>query len=208
MSKAEKQEQKKRSHARVGAVLGVIAVSMLGAAYAAVPLYKIFCQVTGYGGTTKRADSGAEKILDRRIVVRFDANTRKDLHWKFTPVERTKTVRIGETTLAFYQATNLSDKPITGMASFNVAPQIAGSYFSKIECFCFTEQTLQPGQTVDMPVSFFVDPDIVNDPDARVLSEITLSYTFYRKDNPKKAAAVKSSGDGGAAQSTKAGQPG
>lgn len=181
-----------RSHGKVAVVLGMLAVSMLGAAYAAVPLYKIFCQVTGYGGTTKRADAGSEVILDRKIIVRFDANTRKGLHWKFEPVERKKTVRIGETTLAFFRATNLSDEPVTGMASFNVAPQIAGSYFSKIECFCFTEQTLQPGQTVDMPVSFFVDPEIVNDPDAKVLSEITLSYTFYRKELSDKAAAVKS----------------
>ncbi len=192
MSDTVKHNQLRQSHNKVAVILGGLAVSMLGAAYAAVPLYKIFCQVTGYGGTTKRAAAAPEKALNRTIIVRFDANTRRELHWKFEPVERTKTVRIGENTLAFYRATNLSDKVVTGMASFNVTPEIAGSYFSKIECFCFTEQTLQPGQIVDMPVSFFVDPDIVNDPDAKVLSEITLSYTFYLKDKEdKKAAAVK-----------------
>ncbi len=192
MSDAAKHGQPRRSHNKVAVILGGLAVSMLGAAYAAVPLYKIFCQVTGYGGTTKRAEAAPGKVLDRTIIVRFDANTRRELHWKFEPVERTKTVRIGEQTLAFYRAINLSDKVVTGMASFNVTPEIAGSYFSKIECFCFTEQTLQPGQIVDMPVSFFVDPDIVNDPDAKILSEITLSYTFYLKDKQdKKAAAVK-----------------
>ena len=177
-------------HGKVAMMAAAVAVLMLGAAYAAVPLYKIFCQVTGYGGTTQRAETGASKILDRKIIVRFDANVRKSLHWKFEPVERTKTVRIGETTLAFYRATNLSDKPVTGMASFNVAPEIAGAYFSKIECFCFTEQTLQPGQSVDMPVSFFVDPELVKDPDAKILSEITLSYTFYPKASKAKAADI------------------
>lgn len=151
---------------------------MLGASFAAVPLYQLFCQTTGYGGTTQRAAKLSSGAVDRMMTVRFDANVRQ-LGWDFAPEERTKKVRIGENTLAFFRATNTSGETLHGTAAFNVTPDIAGAYFYKIECFCFKEQTLGPGQSVEMPVSFYVDPSILDDPDARKLSEITLSYTFY-----------------------------
>jgi len=165
-------------HRRVAVACASVVLAMVGAAYAAVPLYKLFCQVTGYGGTTQRAAAPSAPPLEKKITVRFDANTSR-LPWSFAPVERTMDVRIGETSLAFYRAENTSDKPVTGMATFNVTPEIAGSYFYKIECFCFREQTLEPGQSVEMPVSFYVDAGILDDPDARRLTQITLSYTFY-----------------------------
>ena len=177
-----------RRHRRVASVLGGVVIAMIGMAYAAVPLYRIFCQMTGYGGTPQVAVKGADKILDRTITVRFDANVAPALPWSFTPKQRTMDVRLGETSLAHYSATNTSDKPMRGTASFNVTPDSAGPFFNKIECFCFTEQVLQPGQSVDMPVSFFVDPAIIADPDARKLSTITLSYTFHPMDKPSTAA--------------------
>ncbi|GER07286.1 cytochrome c oxidase assembly protein CtaG [Iodidimonas muriae] len=145
----------------------------------AVPLYEIFCQVTGYGGTTQRADAGDHVILDRVMSVRFDGSVDGDLPWKFHPVQNTQTVKVGDTALAFFEATNLSDEPITGSAAFNVTPYKAGLYFSKIACFCFTEQTLQPGETVQMPVTYFIDPDIADDKKLDDVTEITLSYTFF-----------------------------
>ena len=154
-------------------------VGMVGLSYAAVPLYRIFCQVTGYGGTTQAADSGSDVVLDKLVTVRFDANTARDMAWKFQPEQRQMTLRIGETGLAFYRATNPTSHTITGTATFNVTPLQAGSYFNKIECFCFTEQTLEPGASADMPVSFFVDPAIVDDPELEGVSTITLSYTFF-----------------------------
>ncbi len=172
-------------------VAGGVAVLMLGAAFASVPLYRLFCQVTGYGGTTQRAAKPADRILDRTITVRFDANVAPGLGWRFEPVVRTMDVRIGETALGLYRATNTSDRPLTGTASYNVTPDQAGVYFNKLACFCFTEQTLAPGETVDMPVSFFVDPALVDHADTRGLSQITLSYTFFPVAQPKDAAAAR-----------------
>ncbi len=167
----------------------VAAVAAMGAlTYAAVPLYQMFCQVTGFGGTTQRADAAPGVVLDRTVTVRFDSNVAKGLTWTFEPVQRTIDVKIGQEMLAFYRATNTSDKPVTGTASFNVSPESAGLHFKKVECFCFTEQTLQPGQSVEMPVSFFVDPEIVADNSAAWIREITLSYTFYPTDKPTAAA--------------------
>ncbi len=177
----------------MAAGLLVMAAVMLGAAYAAVPLYRLFCQVTGYGGTIRQASKPASVILQKRMTIRFDANVSPDLPWSFQPAVSKMDVRIGETTLAFYRAHNTSSKPVTGTAIFNVTPEIAGAYFNKLACFCFTEQTLQPGQTIDMPVSFFIDPAIMKDVDARVLSEITLSYTFYPSVTSKTKVAVKAS---------------
>ncbi len=168
-----------KSNLRVAVVAGGVALGMVGVAYAAVPLYQIFCQVTGFGGTTQRADASPEQILDQKITVAFDANVNSSLSWDFTPVQHSQTIRIGEQVLAFYKASNSGSKAVTGTATFNVTPVGAGAYFSKIECFCFSEQTLQAGETVDMPVSYFVDPDIVNDPDMKSVTTITLSYTFY-----------------------------
>lgn len=168
-------------------------LTVMGSLTAASPtLYRLFCQVTGYGGTTQRAIAPSDHIVDRVITVRFDANVSPDLHWKFVPVQPTMDVKLGENALAFYRATNLSDKPLTGTAAFNVSPDAMGLFFSKIACFCFTEQTLQAGQTVEMPVTFFVDPKMLEDRDTRHLQNITLSYVFYpvkHTANAKAAAA-------------------
>jgi len=163
---------------------------MLGMAYAAVPLYTLFCRVTGFDGTPQRAEKASGTVLDRVVTIRFDANVAPGLGWNFLPAQRKVDVKIGENTLAFYRAENTSSQPITGTATFNVTPEIAGSYFNKIECFCFTEQRLEPGQTVDMPVSFFIDPAIVEDESAGHLTQITLSYTFYRAEGTKAAAGA------------------
>lgn len=169
------------------------ALAVMGVAtYAAVPLYRMFCQVTGFGGTPMRAEKASETVVDRLITVRFDANVTPGMAWEFQPVQRTVTLKLGENALAFYKAHNASDKPMTGTASFNVSPDIAGAYFSKIECFCFKEQTLAPGESIDMPVSFFVDPSILEDRDAAHINEITLSYTFYPVKGGSAAAEVKS----------------
>lgn len=166
-------------HARVAVICGAIVVGMIGLSYAAVPLYQMFCRTTGFGGTTQVAIAPSDKVLDRTIVMRFDANISKQLKWKFEPIENKFDMRIGENRIAKYRATNISDHTTTGTAAFNVSPEAAGIYFNKIECFCFTEQTLKPGESVEMPVSFYVDPEIVNDPDANKITELTLSYTFY-----------------------------
>lgn len=169
--------------------LGLVA-GMIGLSYAAVPLYQIFCQVTGFGGTTQRAETYAERVLDRPMKVQFDANTNSALAWEFAPAQRQVTLKIGEKGLAFYRATNTSDRELTGTATFNVSPPSAGAYFSKVECFCFTEQTLQPGESVDMPVMFYIDPDIEHDQDLNALKTITLSYTFYPVTKPVKTTSV------------------
>lgn len=168
-----------RAHRRVGLRLAAIAAGMVGLAFASVPLYRIFCQTTGYNGTTQRASVAAGKVLERAVTIRFDANVSRALGWTFEPVQRTLEARIGETKLAFFRATNTTDKVLTGSAVFNVVPETVGIYFNKIACFCFTEQTLKPGETVDMPVSFFIDPAFAADADMTGVGEITLSYTFY-----------------------------
>ena len=163
---------------RTAAMMALLVLAMLGLAFASVPLYRLFCQVTGLNGTTQRAEA-APGAVDGQIGVRFDANVSGNLPWKFEPVEKRITVAPGGRTLASYKASNQVARPTTGRAVFNVSPAQAGQYFSKIECFCFTEQTLAPGQSVDMPVVFFVDPAIRDDPDIGSIDEITLSYTFY-----------------------------
>ena len=159
---------------------------MIGVAFAAVPLYRIFCQVTGFGGTPMRADS-APGAMAGTIGVRFDANINAALPWRFEPAERV-TIQPGAKTIVNYTAQNLVARPTTGRAIFNVSPAKAGQYFSKIECFCFTEQTLRPGEKVEMPVIFFVDPKIREDEATRAIDEITLSYTFYPVENPDSAS--------------------
>jgi len=168
---------------------------MLALAYAAVPLYQIFCQVTGYGGTVQRAEEASERIVDRKITVRFDANVARGMAWEFEPVTRSLELRLGENALADYQAFNPTSEPVSGTATFNVSPAAAGRYFNKIECFCFTEQLLGPGESAKMPVSFFVDPELENDPDTRKIQEITLSYTFFRIENADGVAAASDGGD-------------
>jgi cytochrome c oxidase assembly protein subunit 11 len=142
-------------------------------------LYRMFCSATGYGGTTQRVKANNEKVLDRTITVRFDGSVAPNLPWKFEPEVNKIDVKIGETSLAFFRATNMSDKPVTGRAAFNVTPEVLGSYFNKIACFCFDEQTLKPHQTVEMPVTFFIDSKMVDDPDTTILNDVTLSYIFY-----------------------------
>ena len=164
--------------------LGVVVV-MGSLAWASVPFYDWFCRVTGFGGATNVAEAGAGEVLDQTITIRFDASRERGMPWTFKPVEREMELRIGETGLAFYEAHNPTDEPIAGQASYNVAPYQAGAFFDKIECFCFTEQVLQPGETVLMPVSFYVDPAIVNDREGQYIHTITLGYTFYQIDLPE-----------------------
>lgn len=169
--------------------VGVVVV-MGSLAWASVPLYDWFCRVTGFGGATDVSEAGSDIVLDRTIKVRFDGSLERNMPWEFKPVERVMELRIGETGLAFYEAYNPTDKPIAGAASYNVAPYAAGGYFYKIECFCFEEQVLQPGERVLMPVTFFVDPEIVDDPEASRVPQITLSYTFHTIDMPEEQASL------------------
>ena len=168
----------------------VALVVVMGAlSWAAVPFYSWFCRVTGFAGTTQVATQGSDRVLEETVRVRFDANVMPDLDWTFRPMQREMTVRIGETAMAYYEAVNNSDQVVTGTASYNVSPDAAGYFFEKIECFCFTEQTLKPGERVEMPLTFFVSPDMVADRDAGRIRDITLSYTFFRSDQQKSAAA-------------------
>ncbi|CCV03653.1 Cytochrome c oxidase assembly protein ctaG [Mesorhizobium metallidurans STM 2683] len=180
--------KKKNTNRIVAGVCVAFFAGMIGMAYAAVPLYAMFCKVTGYGGTVKRATQQyADRVLDRDITIRFDANT-AGVPWQFQPVARSVTIKIGETTQAHYSATNKFSRATTGRATFNVQPELAGPYFNKVECFCFTNTTLKPGETLDMPVVFYVDPDIVNVPELKDLSTITLSYTMFPVEKKKPVA--------------------
>ena len=166
-------------------MLGILAV-MFGLTAYSETLYRIFCETTGYGGSTRVATATSGRVLDRMITVRFNADVASDLPWTFRPSQREVTVRIGERALAFYTATNNSDRPVTGQATFNVTPEKTGQYFNKLQCFCFEEQTLAPHQTVEMPVTFFVDPEIASNRNANDVREIILSYTFFRAANDGK----------------------
>ncbi len=175
------------SNVKTGFLAAGLAVSMVGVGFAAVPLYRLFCQVTGFGGTTMRVDAAQAAtvaVSNKTIVVRFDANQRGGLPWEFKPERPTDTVSIGAKDMSIYIAKNLSNEPVTGTATFNVTPALAGQYFNKIQCFCFTEQTLKPGEQVRMPVLFYVDPKIMTDPETKDIEEITLSYTFYPVEKP------------------------
>jgi len=154
-------------------------------AWASVPLYDLFCRVTGFGGTTSTSDQGSDVILDQIMTIKFDASKNRDMPWEFKAVERQMDIKIGETGLAFYEAYNPTDRVVAGSANYNVFPYDAGSFFVKIDCFCFEEQVLQPGERVQMPVSFYVDPEIVDDRDAKFAKHITLSYTFHEIDVPE-----------------------
>lgn len=179
-------------NARVVAQTTAVVIGMGSLGWASVPLYDLFCRVTGYGGTTAISDGSDIEVLDRTIKVRFDASKASDMPWEFTPVQREMEIRIGETGLAFYEAYNPTDKPVAGTASYNVTPFAAGLYFAKIECFCFQEQVLMPGERITMPVTFYVDPDMVDDIEAKGIPEITLSYTFHVTDMPEEFAGVTS----------------
>ncbi|HEX6858744.1 MAG TPA: cytochrome c oxidase assembly protein [Caulobacteraceae bacterium] len=177
-----------RSNARIAVICAVIFAGMVGAAYAAVPLYRAFCQVTGFDGTVRKAEAAPTKVLDQTVTVRFDANVR-GMPWDFKPDQVSQEIRIGETSLAFFRVTNNGKTPITGRASYNVVPEQAGPYFQKLECFCFTEQTVQPGQTMDFPVVYFVDPQYASDPETKRGTEITLSYTFFPVEKQRAQAS-------------------
>ncbi len=164
----------------LGVILTGVVVTMLAMAYASVPLYRLFCQKTGYGGTTQVAKSQSTKMVDRVITVRFNADVHRELPWHFRPLQTEIKVKVGENALAYYESENWSDKPISGMATYNVTPDKAGIYFNKVACFCFEEQVLSPHQRVEMPVQFFIDPDFADDPDLKDVNTITLSYTFFK----------------------------
>src|SRR3569833_1172354 len=174
-------------------ISAVVVMAMPGAAFVAVPLYRRFCQLTGFDGTVRRAEAAPTQVLDRSVVVRFDANVR-GVPWTFTADQTSQTVKFGKTGLAFFHVKNHCDKPVTAHAAYNVVPESAARYFQKLQCFCFTDQTLQPGQSVDFPVVYFVDPKYASDPETRAGDDITLSYTFFPKNSSastEKTAAEK-----------------
>ncbi len=180
-------------------MVGVV-VFMGAMAWAAIPMYNWFCSVTGYGGTTREATAGSDVILDKTIKIRFDASLDRDMPWEFKPMQKEMVLKIGETGLAFYEAYNPTDRPVAGTASYNVAPYSAGAFFTKIACFCFEEQVLQPGERVTMPVTFYVDPEIVDDDEAKYAKAITLSYTFHETPLPEDYAGLAVDGEAEPAQ--------
>ena len=188
----------RKSAGRRGIVIAVacaaFAAGMVGAAFASVPLYQLFCQVTGYGGTTQRADAAPTTISDKQVTVRFDGNVAPGLPWTFRPNQREVRIHLGEKTQVSFHAENKSDHAITGQALFNVTPDAAGLYFNKIACFCFSSQTLQPGEKVEMPIVFYVDPDMADSEELKNLLAITLSYTFFPVDDPAPVAAAPEAG--------------
>lgn len=188
----ERAARQQRAVRRTAVVCVSVFTGMLGMAYAAVPLYDLFCRVTGFGGTTMVATSAPSKTGERAFAVRFDANVAPGLGWRFEPEVPSISARVGETKTVFYKLTNTGKKPTTGIASFNVAPDMTGAYFNKIQCFCFNEITLQPGESMEAPVVFFIDPEIEKERDLRSAGMITLSYTFFpAKGSPKPLAEVK-----------------
>lgn len=189
---AEGQEPAKiTSNRRVAAGLMVFAASMLGLSFAAVPLYRMFCAATGYAGTPRRAAQAPAKIYPQTVTVRFDANVSPGLPWSFEPAQPELEIHVGENKLAFFRAINKSNETVTGSAVFNVSPDYMGQYFTKIQCFCFTEQTLKAGETAEMPVSFFIDPAMLDDRNAKTVRDMTLSYTFFKVKKPEPARAAK-----------------
>lgn len=187
----------RQGNLRTALMAAAFALAMLGLGFAAVPLYRLFCQVTGFGGTTMRATESDATLAERMaksagagtISIRFDASADRTLPWKFMPAQPTQTVGIGQRQMAFYTARNNSDRPVTGRATYNVEPEQAGAYFNKIQCFCFTEQTLQPGEEVRMPVLYYVDPKALDDPNMKDVEQITLSYTFHQAKTPAAAGS-------------------
>lgn len=186
MSEPAQKQPPARNGLLAGLCVGVVA-GMVGLSYAAVPLYQLFCQVTGFGGTTQRAEAPDGNMGKRKFTVRFDSNVNPALKWHFKPTQRAVEVKSGQHALAFYEARNTSKEVTMGTATFNVTPQEAGAYFSKVECFCFTEQTLKSNESISMPVSFFIDPDIEKDENLASITTITLSYTFFPVKQAKTA---------------------
>ena len=192
MSERPTPDLRKKAIPLVGVIVGMGAL-----AWAAVPLYDMFCRVTGFGGTTQTAEMGSDRVLDREITVRFDASTVRGMPWQFRPAQTQMKLKVGETGLAFYEAYNPTDRAIAGSATYNVAPFSVGGYFTKIDCFCFTEQVLQPGERVQMPVTFYVDPEIVEDAETKGVGTITLSYTFFETELAGAAVPSQSTADPG-----------
>lgn len=186
-----------RRNRRVGLAAGGFVAFMVGVSFAAVPLYAMFCQITGYGGQPMlgQAAPGAQPEA-RAITIRFNANTQPNLPWRFAPQQTSMQIRLGEEGMAFYEARNLSGQPVTGISTYNVTPEIVGRYFHKTACFCFEEQTLQPDQQVDMPLAFWVDPKIMDDPQAREVRTITVNYTFFRSlHDAERSGALANAGE-------------
>ncbi len=177
-----------RRHRRVAVACAVFVASMVGAAYAAVPLYDLFCKVTGFGGTTQVSTAAPLAPIERTVKVRFDANVAPGLGWDFAPETREVTVKLGETRMVVFKATNRTQSSSWGTSTFNVTPEITGGYFAKLQCFCFEKQELRAGESMDMPVVFYVDPEMVKDADASRVHTITLSYTFFPTDAPEEMA--------------------
>jgi cytochrome c oxidase assembly protein subunit 11 len=189
-----------RANGRVAIALGVLTVGMLGAAFAAVPFYTWFCKTTGYSGTPAVASIAPDRVIDRKFEVRFDANVHPGLPWAFQPETKSITLKAGQVATVLYRIENLSDQETRGTAVFNVTPDLAGGYFNKLACFCFTEQVLKPHETIEAPVTFFVDPDADGDKNLKGLATITLSYTFYAAEKP--AARATTAALAGSARST------
>ena len=185
---ADALNQKQRANWIVAACCLAFFGGMIGVTFASAQLYTLFCKATGYGGTTQRVEQASDRILDKKITVRFDANVAPGLPWDFKPLQRSVEMKIGETVKIAYRAENIFSEPVRGKAIFNVQPELAGSYFNKLECFCFTDTELKPGQVLEMPVVFFIDPEIVNEPDLKKLDTITLSYTFFPSSDDKPVA--------------------
>lgn len=183
-------------------LLAGLVAGMAGLAYAAVPLYRLFCQVTGYAGATQRTESAPVVATNADVTVRFNADIDSDLPWSFQPVESQVSLKVGEERMAYYRVRNLSDQRVVGTATFNVTPFSAGPYFAKVQCFCFEEQVLEPGESADLPVTFYVDPAMLDDPETAVIRTITLSYTFFRAEDDTAQPADAASNDPGAAQSS------
>jgi cytochrome c oxidase assembly protein subunit 11 len=192
-------DRSKRRNAVIGAACAVLFAGMVGAAYAAVPLYRAFCQLTGFDGTVRKADAAPDQVLAKTVTVRFDTNVR-DLPWDFTTQQTSQEAKIGETKLAFFRVTNHADHPVTGRAVFNVTPEAAGAYFQKLQCFCFSDQTIAAGATVDMPVLYFVDPKYAADFETKGEPVITLSYTFYPAVDAKPAKTASAPAKAGGAR--------
>ncbi|WP_068875649.1 MULTISPECIES: cytochrome c oxidase assembly protein [unclassified Phenylobacterium] len=188
MSQTGLSEIERKRNAKVAVICAFTFFGMIGASFAAVPVYRAFCQLTGFDGTPRRATAAADAVLGRTLTIRFDANVR-DLPWTFTAEQVAQEAKIGETKIAFFKVKNNSDKPITGRALFNVVPEQAGPYFQKLQCFCFEDQTIAPGATVDMPVLYYVDPKFVDDINTKGKQEVTLSYTFFPSTSKEAQAA-------------------
>ena len=196
MTEATGPEKARSRLAVTAAACAVFAAGMVGMSFAAVPLYRIFCQLTGYGGTTQRSETAPDAILDRVVKVRFDSNIGNGLGWGFRPLEREMRVKVGAVAEVDFVAENRGKTAVTGTAAFNVTPAVAGAYFTKVSCFCFTEQTLAAGERLKLPVVFFVDPAIMNDRDLDVVDTITLSYTFYPSNPPSPPRPLAEAGPG------------